>query len=118
MPYKPNKPCRHPGCARLISSGKYCEEHLPLHPEYIRSAATRGYNSRWSKARKAYLSEHPLCAECLRRGKYTEATVVDHIKPHRGNQELFWDKSNWQSLCKPCHDRKTGREDSKPTYSY
>jgi len=122
MPYKSKIPCRHPGCARLIDSKrKYCAEHLPLHPEYIRSAGKRGYNSRWQKVRKEYLKRHPLCEECMRNGKYTkytQATVVDHITPHRGNMELFWDESNWQSLCKPCHDRKTGREDSKPTYSY
>ena len=32
------------------------------------------------------------------------ATVVDHIKPHKGDYDLFWDESNWQSLCKHCHD--------------
>ena len=29
--------------------------------------------------------------ECAKRGKYVRATVVDHIKPHRGDQKLFWD---------------------------
>nr|WP_292832122.1 HNH endonuclease signature motif containing protein [Mesorhizobium sp.] len=24
---------------------------------------------------------------------------------------LFWDRSNWQPLCKPCHDRKTATSD-------
>ena len=42
---------------------------------------------------------------------YTRATVVDHIRPHKGNRELFWDRTNWQSLCKQCHDRKTLTED-------
>lgn len=32
------------------------------------------------------------------------ATVVDHVKPHRGDLELFLDRTNLQSLCKPCHD--------------
>ena len=32
------------------------------------------------------------------------ATVVDHIIPHRGDKTLFWDETNWQSLCKTCHD--------------
>jgi 5-methylcytosine-specific restriction protein A len=32
--------------------------------------------------------------------------VVDHIKPHKGDQRLFWDKSNLQTLCKTCHDSK------------
>ena len=118
MPYKPKTPCKHPGCAKLTDRKKYCDEHLKLHPEVIRSASKRGYSSRWQKASKGYLHEHPLCAECLKHGKYTQATVVDHIIPHRGSMELFWDSGNWQSLCKPCHDRKTGREDSRPTYSY
>lgn len=32
------------------------------------------------------------------------ATVVDHIKPHKGDSQLFWDQDNWQSLCKTHHD--------------
>ena len=118
MPYRPKKPCRHPGCARLIPSGKYCEQHLPLHPEVVRSASKRGYGSQWQKASKAYLREHPLCVECLKQRRYVQATVVDHIVPHRGDKTLFWDRNNWRSLCKPCHDRKTGCEDSRPTYTY
>ncbi len=39
------------------------------------------------------------------------ATVVDHIRPHKGNQELFWDVTNWGALCKRCHDIKTVKED-------
>ena len=54
------------------------------------------------------LSRHPLCAECLKNGTLTPATVVDHIVPHRGDHALFWDEQNWQPLCKNCHDRKTG----------
>ncbi|WP_312009777.1 HNH endonuclease [Bradyrhizobium australafricanum] len=32
------------------------------------------------------------------------AKVADHIKPHRGNAELFFDPNNLQSLCAACHD--------------
>ncbi len=71
-------------------------------------ADARGYDARWRRARKAFLERHPLCAECQREGKLTPATVVDHIVPHRGDQRLFWDKTNWQPLCKDCHDKKTG----------
>jgi 5-methylcytosine-specific restriction protein A len=39
------------------------------------------------------------------------ANEVDHIKPHKGDMALFWDSSNWQSLCKPCHSAKTATED-------
>lgn len=51
-------------------------------------------------------------------GIITEATVVDHIKPHRGDQKLFWDRGNWQALCKSCHDNKTLKEDINPVYTF
>jgi 5-methylcytosine-specific restriction protein A len=42
---------------------------------------------------------------CLARGRTTAATVVDHKIPHKGDQVLFWDQANWQSLCADDHDR-------------
>ena len=30
MPRKPKKPCKHPGCPKLVE-GMYCEEHALLH---------------------------------------------------------------------------------------
>lgn len=68
------------------------------------TAAQRGYGYRWQKAREVWLSQHPLCVYCERQGRVTAGAVVDHIKPHRGDQDLFWDQRNWQTLCKPCHD--------------
>ena len=119
MPNKPNVPCRHPGCPNLVKPGrKYCEKHKALHPEAVRSTESRGYGNRWRKASKQFLEAHPLCEECKRQGKYVKATVVDNIIPHRGDQELFWDRSNWQPLCKRCHDRKTRREDQIPEYHF
>lgn len=119
MPYRPKTPCRHPGCPELVEPGRlYCEKHLPLHPEVTRTYNKKIYNKRWEKFSKAYLQAHPLCVECMKQGKYTKATVVDHIIPHRGNQKLFWDQSNMQPLCKRCHDRKTLTEDINPVYHY
>lgn len=119
MPRKPRVPCKHPGCPELVEAGtRYCDKHKSLHPEEERSANGRGYGRTWQRARKRYLEAHPLCAECEREGRYTKATVVDHIKPHRGNPQLFWDTSNWRPLCKHHHDIKTGNEDSHPTYHY
>jgi len=119
MPTKPKVPCQHPGCPELVPSGtKYCEKHKALHPEDIRSAGSRGYGRAWQKARKEYLNAHPLCVECLKQGRYVKATDVDHIKPHRGDPTLFWDRDNWQSLCHRCHSKKTGREDMHPEYGY
>lgn len=117
MPMKPKKPCRHPGCPRLTDE-RYCVEHRAQHHGDRAGAARRGYGSRWQKARAGYLKVHPLCVECQKKNRLTAASVVDHIKPHRGDPVLFWDEENWQSLCKPCHDKKTGREDSKPSYHF
>ena len=39
------------------------------------------------------------------------ATIVDHIVPHKGDLALFYDQTNWQSLCKRHHDIKTAAED-------
>lgn len=68
------------------------------------SSTKRGYGSRWQKARATWLRNHPLCADHLTRGQLVPAEVVDHITPHRGDMKLFWDRANWQSLCKRCHD--------------
>lgn len=105
MPTKPKRPCRHPGCPNL-SDEVYCEEHRKLYAR--ENASKRGYGSRWRAERALFLKRNPLCAQCRRTGRLTPATIVDHIVPHRGDMKLFWDRSNWQPLCKSCHDRKTG----------
>ena len=74
------------------------------------SAARRGYDGRWRRARSRYLAEHPWCARCLVEGRLTPATVVDHMEPHRGDERLFWDQDQWQVLCKQHHDAKTVRD--------
>ncbi len=112
-------PCEHSGFPNLVPAGqKYCEEHKDMHPEENRSGAGRGYNARWRRESKKFLQLHPLCEECLKEGKATTATVVDHIVPHRGDPKIFWDRSNWQALCKRCHDEKTMKYDSHPAYKY
>lgn len=116
MPRKPKKPCRFAGCPRLTEK-TYCEEHQALEGNK-RSAASRGYDGRWRKARERYLKAHPLCIRCKEQGRLVKATVVDHIKPHRGDIGLFWDESNWQPMCKCCHDKKTMTEDRYQEYKY
>lgn len=74
------------------------------------------YGYRWQQAREGWLRKNPLCIRCERAGLKKPATVVDHIQPHRGDMVLFWDRSNWQSLCTHCHSsykqrlEKSGRE--------
>lgn len=69
-----------------------------------RRVPPRQYNRRWAKARATYLRRNPYCAFCLERGVQSVARIVDHIEPHRGDSSKFWDSSNWQGLCKTCHD--------------
>jgi len=76
------------------------------------------YTYAWQKASKAFLAqpENALCRMHRQRGDTVAATIVDHIIPHRGDHALFWDRSNWQPLCKLCHDshkqseERTGRQ--------
>lgn len=116
MPRKPKRPCSYPGCPEL-TEGRYCEKHeKEITKEYNRNNRTYKYlynSTRWKKLRIKFLKEHPLCAECGKKGIVRPAEVVDHIIPHKGNKELFWDEDNLQALCKGCHDRKTAKEDGR-----
>lgn len=71
----------------------------------------RGYTYAWQKARERFLSENPLCKYCEKQGQVTAAYIVDHIVPHEGDETRFWDESNWQPLCKPCHDTVKAQEE-------
>lgn len=97
MPVKPK---------RMGSAPSTTKQHMPRE-----TASQRGYDSRWQKARIGWLRSHPLCVHCEREGLVRAATDVDHIKPHKGDKVLFWDNSNWMSLCHSCHSRKTANED-------
>lgn len=66
---------------------------------------------RWRRIRKEILGDDPMCVcpQCNGVGK--PANVVDHIKPHRGDARLFWDRDNMQPLNKQCHDSWKQREE-------
>ena len=112
MPTSALKPCTYPGCPELVSKG-YCEKHQPViqagrqaqHPEWQRL-----YNcARWKQIRSRVLARDPWCVECLSAGLYVPATECDHIEPHRGDVHKFF-SGPFQSLCTPCHSRKTAYE--------
>ena len=81
------------------------------HPATRAGSTKRGYGYRWQRERKAFIHRNPLCAECLKEGRTEAAVVVDHIVPHKGDMQLFWDVSNWQGLCVPHHNTKTVKQD-------
>ena len=82
-----------------------------------RSSTERGYTYQWRKARARYLQSNPLCVYCMKQGRTEAAAVVDHIVKHGGNQDLFWDESNWQALCKLHHDSTKQREEKRQVKS-
>ena len=70
------------------------------------SRQSRGYGAAWDKLRKVILTrDGHLCQPCLRKGRPTVATQVDHIKPKANGGDD--DHANLQSICSPCHDAKT-----------
>jgi len=73
------------------------------------------HTTRWRKASRLFLRrpENVFCKICLKHGKHTVATVVDHITPHKGNYDLFWDQDGWQGLCKPCHNKHKQFQDNR-----
>jgi 5-methylcytosine-specific restriction protein A len=75
------------------------------------NAFQRGYDAKWKKYRVSFLRKNPLCVQCLEEGRITPATVVDHKVAHKGDNNLFWDPSNHQTLCKHHHDKKTATHD-------
>lgn len=96
------------------------------------SSTQRGYDYRWQKARATFLRDHPFCVYCLRESGIVATTVaetilecaarrltvpygnvVDHVRPHRGDQTLFWDTSNWQTLCSRHHNRDKQRQEAR-----
>jgi hypothetical protein len=66
------------------------------------------WTARWRQIAKHQLKAEPLCRNCLAAGRITAATVCDHIEPHRGDPDKFWN-GPFQSLCDEapwrCHSR-------------
>ncbi len=73
------------------------------------------YNTtEWRKLRESYLKQHPVCEECLNKGKVTPAEDIHHrISPFKNgecNKALFLDYNNLQALCKRCHAEHHNKE--------
>lgn len=113
-PQKAKRPCLSSGCKDFASNKGYCDKHQSRVKQRDRDRGTahqRGYDAEWKKHRDQFLLEHPLCVDCRKKGYVMPATVVDHIVPHKGDKDLFWDKTNWQPLCETHHNIKTATED-------
>lgn len=107
MPYAPSKHCPKPG--HPAYTGSRCPECRREYDQRRGGARQRGYGKRWEQESKAFLAlpQNRVCA-C---GCGQPADVVDHRQPHKGNQRLFWDRSNWQPMNHRCHNRKSMGQD-------
>lgn len=106
--------CRQPGCRVLVPSG-FCREHQQTTARAFPDAHDWYKLARWRHPiyglRARVLREQPFCAgpgcrRLLVDGRDGNADV-DHIVPHRGDPQLFWDRANLQGLCHTCHASKT-----------
>ncbi|WP_223799102.1 HNH endonuclease [Sphingomonas nostoxanthinifaciens] len=71
----------------------------------------------WRRLRWATLVRDAFtCQRCGRIEGDSSKLVADHRKPHRGDLVLFWDDTNIQCLCKPCHDGAKQREEQAAAY--
>lgn len=116
-------PCRAPGCPAIVRGAIRCPRHEAEHQaemkkraaEYARrtderrgTAAERGYDHRWKKARDSHLARFPLCAACARAGRLNGASMVHHKVPlEEGGSRLAAD--NLESMCRECHEALHGR---------
>lgn len=79
-------------------------------------------DSRWNGkngVRAAYFALHPLCEECLKKGKVTPGDSVHHKEsPFKGNEvdwNLMLDYNNLETVCKDCHGEIHAREQGNMT---
>lgn len=99
--------CNHPGCDRLIESGRFCESHKG--DVWQKHGKAHTYGGDWAR-RRAYVMarDEYLCQPCLKAGRVTQAAHVDHIIPvaEGGTDGL----DNLQAICESCHKVKTQEE--------
>ena len=106
MPWSAPKHCAHGHPPYRDNRCPRCDAKRKAEAEARRpNAQRRGYDSEWRAMRASFLVKHPRCAMCG-----GTSYVVDHIMPHKGNDRLFRDRSNWQPLCHPAIQRKTGKQ--------
>lgn len=118
MPNLPKRPCGHKPCPRLVEPPqRLCPEHRKAFHQSDAgergNANARGYTAQWNRATKAFLREHPICADPygIHGQRFQPATCTDHIHAHKGDHDLFWDPDNWQPLCLVCNRLKAIREE-------
>lgn len=109
MPNAAPKPCSHPGCRALTTTGGRCDQHQRSSSWSKRPTATKRITGRrLQRARAELFARQPLCEACEARGVVRLATQRDHRVPlAEGGTE---DDANVQALCDDCHAEKSEGE--------
>lgn len=68
------------------------------------------HTARWTRESREFRKKYPLCVKCQQEGIITPVEVVDHVIPFPLCD--FWDKTNWQSLCRK-HNIEKGNKDKR-----
>ena len=78
------------------------------------SSHERGYGAAWRRQRRlAILRDKGLCVPCLKQGRITSFSAVDHIEPKaQGGTDAL---DNLQCICAECHAFKTQGESNGKT---
>ena len=121
MPGIALKVCARPGCTN-VSESRFCSKHVTNKQQERKQFDQRRaddpirklyFTAIWQATRRIILFRDPLCKLCSQ----AFSAVADHIIParkwvaqHGGDLESFFDESNLQGVCKPCHDAKTAKE--------
>lgn len=103
MPSSAPRACGY--CGGVHSQGERCPvtarrdtERKARFDQKRPSARARGYDREWEKARADYLLAYPYCARCG-----APAALVDHKVKVKDAPHRRLDRTNFQSLCQPCH---------------
>lgn len=109
MPQKLLKPCRHPGCPKLVQSG-YCEKHrTQYHKNYTKTRTDRKeqafyFSKEWRLTSANYRVMHPICERCGER----ETRIVHHTTrlPELLEKGLNpCDERYLEGCCWSCHEK-------------
>jgi len=109
--------CNEPDCPELTLE-PYCDEHRRAQQRDERARYPRQqYGAEWDRIRRRQLRRQPTCQcadpGCRCAGHCTAtAAEVDHVVGlrHFTTRAVAHQDGNLQSLCKPCHSRKTAQE--------
>lgn len=103
-------------CSELVEHGR-CKRHQRQQEQRRGSAASRGYDWRWTQFSRRWLARWPLCgmradgqlhaenSRCVRAGIVTQAQCTNHIDGHSraDDRETFMNADRLESLCLACN---------------